>query len=135
MAPFEWTPKLLTHPEFDDDHKELVTILNKIVALYTNGHNNPTESSHLVRLFLDKVKEHTQSEEALMHKTAYARLIPHKIEHDHFISKTEEFCDDLKNGRAALTEETTLFLQTWLYEHIVSVDKSFAKWLNEKEIA
>ena len=132
MTPIEWTPKMLTHPAFDDEHRALVDMINQMEALYDGKKPSAEESVSAITKLLERMNSHTKNEEALMHKTAYTRLIPHKIEHDHFTAKLSDFCDDIKNGNATLCEESTLFIRTWLYDHIVSVDKLFAKWLNEK---
>lgn len=135
MTPFEWSSHLLTHPDLDDDHREIVSMLSEMDTLYSAGTPSGEESISLMTRLLDKVVEHVKVEEALMHKTAYARFIPHKIEHDHFRTKLQEFLADLKKGTAVMDEESTLFIRTWLYEHISSVDKAFAKWLEDKGLA
>lgn len=133
MAPIEWTPRLLIHPLFDDDHRELIELVNNIEDLY-DSETTPADSAKAITALLDRMIEHSKEEEALMHKTAYTRFIPHKIEHDLFITKLKVFIGDLSSGEQMLNEESTLFIRTWIYEHIIGVDKPFAQWMLKQKL-
>lgn len=131
MTSIEWNPKLLIHPAFDEDHRELVELVNAIEAMAEHD-PSPAKSAEAVIKLLERMKTHSQEEEALMHKMAYTRLIPHKIEHDHFLNELKDFAYALSEGKEILSEDSTLFIRTWVYEHIMNIDKAFAHWLNKK---
>jgi len=131
MTLIKWTPKLLIHPYFDENHKKLVDIVNYIDEI-GNKNPSPQQSAEAVETLLKEINIHTKEEESLMHKTAYSMLIPRKIEHDHFSSDLKEFITSLRDGQKTLCEDSTLFIRTWVYDHIASVDKIFAQWLFKK---
>ncbi len=110
----------------DEEHKKLFEIIGKI---YTTIE---TELVHdkfdLILDIVDELKEYTQvhfqDEENYMREIGYDGLAYQEILHQNFIDKLNELdLDDVDDNQEAYLYEFLGFLQNWLVNHILKVDK------------
>jgi hemerythrin-like metal-binding protein len=126
----EWTAALeVGYPVIDKQHRELVAILNDVVA----NMNKPDAQAALLKAF-DKLANYTimhfRTEEMLMAQHRYPGAEAHKRMHADLVKQVGDLQRDLKAGKAMIGSKTLFFLKTWLTEHIQKTDKELAKFLN-----
>jgi hemerythrin-like metal-binding protein len=73
---------------------------------------------------------HFAREEEAMQKRAYPDAAAHLAEHEAFRQEIGEFMDRLRAGDTMLTLGVMKFLKNWLTDHILTVDKRLAAYLN-----
>ena len=115
----------------DDDHKNLLDIINKL----SEAVNEDTNKKEFEILF-DKLemyaKEHFSREEVLLKKCAYKDFDNHQYQHQFFANKIIELKksffskDDYFNQKEVIT-----FLTDWLMNHIVNEDLKFINCLQK----
>ncbi|RLA77596.1 MAG: diguanylate cyclase [Epsilonproteobacteria bacterium] len=135
----EWNDGLtLGIKAIDDEHKELLKIINELSQAHSNNETRETKES-LFKVLTSTVIEHSRNEEKILEDNNFSDLDEHINAHNKFINqipkiKTKYFKDD------ASAKEVVLSLVDWLFQHIIeddylainSLDKSV---LNEKEFA
>lgn len=129
MAFLEWSDSLsVGFRLLDADHKRLIDIINSLYEASKDEASTTTITSILDSL-ISYTKTHFIHEETLMRKTAYPQFIPHKIEHDRLIGQIEDLRKRYAAGQIGLSQETIIYMRTWLCDHIIKVDRSLGDWL------
>lgn len=129
MAFLDWVESMSVGSRLlDADHKRLIDLINR---LHDAGGQSSDNTAALAALgaLVDYTKTHFTHEETLMRKTAYPQFIPHKIEHDRLMKQIEDFRGRFTAGQVGLSQDTVVFLRTWLCDHIIKVDMYLGKWL------
>ena len=88
----------------------------------------------VVRELSSYTKFHFSAEEALLEKTNYSALLPHRAQHHDFIKRVDQFQKDLREGKAGNSIFVLEFLKDWLSKHIMQTDKKYSEHLNTKGI-
>jgi len=122
----KWDDSLLTGiPEVDHQHKRLIEILNELYAAMHQG-----RSSEILDKILEELVSYThyhfRTEEQLMEQHKYAEMAFHKLQHERFIAKVNEFLDKKSKGQVGLGLEIANFLKEWLLNHIKGTDKKLS---------
>jgi hemerythrin len=129
MAFLEWSDTLSVHYEpIDADHKKLCDLINLLNELAENGGTPPVVDTALKQMIVF-TKTHFSREETLMRKTAYPQIIPHKIEHDRLLKQMDDFEANYASGKFGLSQDTIIFLRTWLCEHVLETDMPLGRWM------
>ncbi len=119
--------------EMDNDHKKLLNLINQLqtaVHYYTGKEFEEKALDELV----DYTKTHFKKEEKLLEDNGYADLEAHKVQHEEFIAKVNEFLEQYKKDSEVTVIDTLEFLKDWLIKHINGTDKEYGKILNQKGI-
>jgi len=110
--------------EIDEQHKELVSLLNQLHTAIMEHHG-----SEASRRVLDELAEYTRThfsvEESLMRVSNYPDFERHKQNHEDLIGQVTALQDKLDSGEARITFELLHFLKVWLINHINEADKRF----------
>ncbi len=110
----------------DNEHKMLIAMVAELSDAIDSDNTDEIVLEIFERLEI-YVKKHFSREEALMAKFNYARLEPHKKQHQNFTKKISEFKAMLmENYSASIAEEVNLFLFNWLTNHILIEDMCFS---------
>ncbi|MBQ6812433.1 MAG: bacteriohemerythrin [Agathobacter sp.] len=110
----------------DDEHKKLFEIIGNIhKAINADLLHDKFDA---ILDILDELKEYTQvhfaDEENYMRQIAYDGLAYQEILHQNFIDKLNELdLDDVDDNQEAYLYDFLGFLQNWLVNHILKVDK------------
>jgi hemerythrin-like metal-binding protein len=128
---FKWSPdysvKIKT---IDDQHKELVNILNRLFVAVSKR-----EGEKAIAGILDALVSYTQKhfalEERLMRQAEYKDLIPHIAEHKKLLEQLDRLCNKHLVEEKAIYFEMLSFLKTWLKEHIQGVDTKYSAALHD----
>eukprot|EP00762_Andalucia_godoyi_P005292 ANDGO_06739.mRNA.1 Bacteriohemerythrin len=131
----KWGPSLeLGVKMIDDQHKVLVTILNRIAEYLADG-VEPWVVGVVIQELETYTHLHFSCEEQLMHRYGYKEEESHEKKHHWFIQQLREACERYKNGDSVqVVRELKTFLKDWLTTHILSSDRELAKFLNAKGV-
>ncbi len=131
MPMLEWNESLsLNFEEIDDQHKELITMINILYDMMTLNNNSAHEVQNIISDLHTYIIEHFGSETRIMKKYNYPETQAHINEHKEFIAKVNEV-ENLCNSDAANTSMEILnYLSTWLVQHINDTDKRLGAFIN-----
>ncbi len=125
---FVWNDKLvLGVDKMDDEHRELVSRINALVAVLDDPIAR-SESDRLLSAFNSLAEytiHHFSDEEAYLAQIGYPQAGPHHKIHEKLLAQVAKYGEDLKAGR--LNDEKLIsFLKNWLISHIMGVDMQYA---------
>lgn len=129
----KFTPDLETKvKQIDDQHKELFTRINDIVAMGVKSVSKE-ETDKTFKLLSDYVSKHFRDEELLQFKSGYPKLDWHKEQHKLFINSVNALKAEYdKNGASAVfTLQLNNSIIEWIVKHIKHVDVELGKFLNQ----
>ncbi len=130
-----WSDKLsVTIDSIDDQHKELVRMVNDLNAAMGDGRANDVMGKILKDL-INYTVTHFQHEETLMTKHAYPGFAKHKKEHENLVEKVLALQGKFEAGEARMTIEVMMFLKNWLTAHIQGTDKELGVFLSSRQAA
>jgi hemerythrin len=121
----EWKPEYsIGVPELDEDHKNLIGLLNQVIAAISS----PDKKALLTQTLnaaLVYTKSHFQREEEFLSKGGYPGLEEHKASHQALVQDIVRFRLGLLSGDAMSVVELHKFFSNWLISHIRSEDKKY----------
>ena len=121
----QWTPSLETGISLiDDQHRTLCSLIN---ALHRAMREH--ESDNVLEKLLVELKNYTvthfSTEEQIFTHSTYPSTREHVEIHKKFVSRIQEFSDDLTSGRAKVSMDLLSFLKDWLLKHIQGTDQTY----------
>jgi hemerythrin-like metal-binding domain len=114
----------------DNEHKQLIGIMNKAIALEQNS-NNPKEIAAVLNEMNKYVQTHFATEEAYMAKFNYSDYENHRKEHQAFSIETMAFFDKITDSNRQLTCEILEHLKSWLVNHVLGTDTKYISCFKE----
>ncbi len=128
---FKWSPDYSVHIKtIDDQHKELVDILNRLFVAVSKR-----EGDKVIAEILDALTSYTKThfalEERLMRQAKYKDLDAHMEEHRKLLEKLDQLCKKHLIEEKPIYFEMLSFLKTWLKEHIQGVDTKYSTALQQ----
>lgn len=134
MSLITWSSNLSTGvEEIDEQHKNLIAIINELHDAMTAGHGKEVVGKCLDKL-IDYTVYHFGTEERLMKTYSYIEHLKHEGEHKNLVKTAAELQQSYKTNPAGLTLKTMHFLKDWLNNHIMGSDVKFGKFLNSKGV-
>ncbi|OAN52254.1 hemerythrin [Paramagnetospirillum marisnigri] len=123
-----WTDSLLLGVEFvDHDHRHAVDAINHLAALAVEGGDLTADAE----AFRDHCAEHFAREEAMMTRTAFFGLEPHRDEHQRVLAELDGIILRLKAGEDC-RDYFTEALPQWFLEHRATMDFVTADFARER---
>jgi hemerythrin-like metal-binding protein len=119
--------------QFDEDHKVLVRLINKLYAGMTTGKGRNTLGSILDEL-IAYTAEHFKREETLFKQHGYPDAAAHKAKHDKLVAKVLAFQRAFREEGEHITFELMNSLRDWLVRHIMGTDREYTAFFNDKGI-
>jgi hemerythrin len=116
--------------EVDTQHKTLVSLINDLHFAITQGIGDAILKPLLARLIL-YAQTHFETEENYMKQYQYPAYSPHKVEHDAFVRRVLDFKAKFEKGQTVLSVEIMIFLNEWIFNHILYSDKKYSQFFNE----
>lgn len=137
MVIFPWTSDYCVGiAQFDQEHMKLVELTNRLYASILDG-----KAAVMVPNVLDGLttymRDHFLHEEMTMQTVGYPYTDRHTAQHNLFVGRVEDFrreCEE-KSGSLAMIDvarELSLFLKSWLSEHMCGEDRAFGQYLNSR---
>lgn len=115
---------------FDDDHKVLINLINKINRAMLEGKGKAVLNETLGEL-ISYTKYHFEREEKMMEKANYSDYVSHKKIHNDLIEQVLQIKSDLDKGKKEISYELLDFLKEWIINHIQGNDKKYTKELKK----
>jgi hemerythrin-like metal-binding protein len=130
----EWSDAMLTGvAEIDQQHRILVDTLIEARTKLTDDASKPL-FEQITRDLLAYAIYHFNTEEQLMQRHGYAAAAPeqaaeHLAAHRHFSERVVELRAAARLGEAGSKGALLSFLEDWLVDHIMTVDKQLGQFL------
>ncbi|MGC8482910.1 MAG: bacteriohemerythrin, partial [Thermodesulfobium sp.] len=134
MSAVQWSEDLSSgFKEIDDQHKELINRVNKLLDACNSGKGRQ-EIGDTLNFLADYVVEHFNSEEKYMKQYNYPGLNEQIEQHKYFVGYVGELKNEFdKNGPSiSLTMKLSKNLVEWLVNHIMKIDKKAGAFLKDK---
>ncbi len=132
MALITWIEDYSVHVrEFDEHHKMLTEMINSLDEANCEDETGDAALEIVVRM-TGYAAQHFSAEERYFDKYDYPGAEIHKREHAAFVKKVKAFELAFINGSTTLSTEVLDFLCGWLKEHILSSDKKYSSFFNER---
>lgn len=117
--------------EVDNQHKQLVDILNKLYEAMSVGKGKDVLESIFNELTSYTIT-HFSSEEKYMVVYAFPDTQNHKAQHKKLIEEVTRFKNDYANGNSKISINLANYLKNWILNHIQGSDKQMGKYLKDK---
>lgn len=117
--------------QFDDHHKHLVGLINKIYDDYTMEAPSETVGTIFDEL-IDYATYHFAAEENWMEAQGYPKFHEHLEEHDRFSRIVVEMQKEYAQGKLNISIDMLVFLKNWLTDHILKTDADYGHYIASK---
>lgn len=119
--------------DLDQQHQKLFKLVNRLHEAMQLGQGHAMLDRVLTEL-VDYTTKHFAAEEKAMERAGYPDLEQHRETHRKLVQKVSELVQRFQSGDTRLTLEILNFLEQWLKQHILGVDKQYGPYLHgEKE--
>ncbi len=115
-------------PEMDEQHNYLYNVFNLVPD--GNVVKNPQKMNAILKEIERYLNFHFTSEEHLMRMYDYPHFATHQSDHELAATRLVSYMDDLSEGKLK-PEKLRKSLFSWLYEHSISSDKEYVKWIEK----
>ena len=130
MAFITWKKEFeVGYAKVDDQHKELVRIINSLADAMGSG-KGKEELGKVLHFLAEYTVSHFGTEEALMKSNSYPGYAAHKKIHEDLLAQVGDLVTKFDSGKSVLTVQVMNFLQDWLIKHIQGEDTKLAGFLN-----
>ncbi len=134
MEQIVWSEKLSVGVKlFDEQHKGLIAMLNKMIKDPTATTRSETISDVLTDM-TSYAQKHFKAEEDLMIEHGYPQYEEHKSQHKAFKIKVAELCTATMEGDEAVPQVLLEYLSQWLTQHILDEDMEYKPFFEEKGV-
>ena len=134
MAFINWSDDLSVGvTQFDDDHKELMNIANRLHDSISVG----AQQSALAQILKELVNYtviHFDREEKMMQQHGYPQYEKQKTEHEALLTQVKDYSDQVASGKSSISLSLMGFLKEWLVKHIMTSDRDYKEFFNGKGI-
>lgn len=131
MPLIEWKPAYSVGVSlFDRQHQKLFELMNQLHEAMSKGRAKEHLAS-IVAALSTYTKTHFAEEESALERAGYRELDAHKTMHRQFEAKVDSFGSDIKQGTLGVSIQVMDFLNNWLADHIMKVDKGYTPLLTQ----
>ncbi|VAX26379.1 hypothetical protein MNBD_IGNAVI01-1918 [hydrothermal vent metagenome] len=132
MEFIKWSKEVeLNIPILDKQHKKMVKLTNQLYKDLES--NKKTEIKKTLKLIIDDVKNHFDTEEKLIDESKLPNFISHKLEHQRFYNKISGLYQNIKAGKSQLTMDDLKSVKVWFFNHMDFKDKKLAEHIHSKK--
>ena len=117
----------------DDQHGILLDTLNELRHQLDHGSASARLSQQMARL-VEFAGMHFDCEERLLRRHGYPALELHSLAHHDLLEKIRYAVDRADRGDHAELERAFAFLRSRYMEHLATLDRQYAEWLNERGV-
>ncbi|WJW74906.1 hemerythrin family protein [Thiohalobacter sp. IOR34] len=120
---------LVALDQMNDFHREEVEMINRVETLARSG--DEADLAETLREFLNHIRSHFATEEALMQAAGFPPFPIHKQEHDRLLAELGE-CETIwmENGDPApLVDYICRTIPQWMQQHVATMDRVTAQFL------
>jgi hemerythrin len=132
MTVVEWEDRFsIGIEQLDSHHQHLLGLLDRSYHAIILE-QNINEVRYIFHELLAYADYHFKAEEELMQQYSYGRIKDHLAEHETFKVKIIELLDKQLTDEGKFDIEVIYFLEDWLLNHILHVDKEFSAFVLAK---
>jgi hemerythrin len=115
----------LNLPEIDAQHQVLFGLIDQLwTAIVERSGRN--DQLRLIGDLEDYAVQHFKEEELFMKATGFPRLPEHKLAHETYVKRIASERASIISGSPTLSLDLLRFLQDWLVDHILVLDREYA---------
>jgi len=131
---FQWREEYNTNiKEMDEHHQELFHTANKLYEEIHSGRNQSVLEETL-NFLIRYTEEHFSKEEKLMEDYDFPECETHIKHHNRLIQEVQELKDKYVTGEMPMDMSIINFLKDWIINHILTEDRKYGPYLNDKGI-
>ncbi|NOX64923.1 MAG: hemerythrin family protein [Chlorobi bacterium] len=132
MEFIKWSKAVeLNIPILDKQHKKMVNLTNQLHKELEL--NKKTQIKKTLKLIVDELKNHFETEENLIDESKLPNFISHKLEHQRFYNKVSGLYQNIKAGKSNLTVDDLKSVKVWFFNHLDFKDKKLAEHILSKK--
>lgn len=122
-------------PLIDNQHKELVMIINELDKACRNlgGEEVRSAFKDAMRRIVGYVRFHFSAEQEFLERFKYPAYREHVKEHESFIKDILEAARDFNEGKRFVPHHFVRTLRDWLLSHIAVADKQYAIFIADQQ--
>ena len=131
---FQWRAEYNTHiKEMDAHHRELFQTANR---LYEEIHSGRKKSvlAETLDFLIRYTRDHFSKEEKLMEDYDFAEYEAHTKHHERLIFEVQELKSKYDAGEIQMDMSVVNFLKDWIINHILTEDRKYGPYLNDKGV-
>jgi len=126
-----WSSKIETGiKKFDDQHKELVRLLNKFYSAINEGRSKSVLGEILKEL-ANYTVYHFQSEEEAFRQFNFPEKDEHIRIHKDLVNQVVKIIKDFEAGKDIVSVNLLQFLKEWVVKHIMDDDMKYGKYFKQ----
>jgi hemerythrin-like metal-binding protein len=114
--------------KFDDEHQQLVTMVNDIHALTDDNQKNRNIQKQIITSLVKLARAHFAGEEEHMRRQKYPDLDKHHQCHRIIYAQLLDLERRFASTSGPVHNHALQFLYNWLDEHILTEDKQYADY-------
>ena len=131
---FQWRDAYNTNiKEMDEHHQALFQTANRLYEEISSGRNKLVLAETLDFL-IRYTEEHFSKEEKLMEDYDFPDYASHIKQHERLIFEVQELKDKYLDGEIQMDMSIINFLKDWIINHILTEDRQYGPYLNEKGV-
>ena len=118
----------------DNEHKELIARVNKLVESCEKG-TEKTTAVKTLDFLMDYTEFHFSDEEKLQQEVGYDKLDQHKEQYEAFkkaVDELRQMLEEEEGPTDAFVAAVNKNISQWLVEHIQGWDKAVAEYIRTK---
>lgn len=130
---FQWREEYRTNvAKMDEEHRALFKKADMFYKKLSTGENIAVND--ILNFLVGFSEAHFKEEEQLMKDYAYPDLENHRAKHERFLQQVGEIRKSRRHGKIQSGIDCTTFLRDWIIQHILTEDKKYGPFLNQKGI-
>lgn len=136
FEPIVWNAEMSVGVDIiDNDHKKLLSLINEMDHIINADVSvNDGAIASVLSELIDYTKYHFKREEALMEACNYPHIQPHMQVHKILVGQVQSFMDGyLKKDPGFNPKVLRIFMEDWLVDHIMKMDKDFEVYTEGKK--
>jgi hemerythrin len=129
---FQWREEYNTNIKtMDEHHRSLFQTANKLYEEIHSGRNQSVLEDTL-NFMIRYTRDHFSQEEKLMEDYDYPECEVHIKHHVRLIQEVQELKDKYAAGEIRMDMSLVNFLKDWIINHILTEDRKYGPYLNDK---
>ncbi|NJD36762.1 MAG: bacteriohemerythrin [Geobacter sp.] len=133
MTPMIWGPMFEVGVQgIDTEHVRLFNLANELADAIMQ-HREQTVINHTLQELLRYTQTHFAAEEQLMVQHRYPGAEEHRRRHQLLTQQVNEYRQAQQAGDPEAADKVLRLFTGWLAEHIMQIDKAFARYLKLQE--
>ena len=109
-------------------HQKLIALVNDLYTAMLEGRGK-TVIDQVLHGMADYTQSHFMNEERLLRLHSYPGFEGHKAEHEKLTTQVKHLQEEARSGKPVVSMAVMQFLQHWLVDHILGVDKQYSAHL------